>query len=164
MLVPENVSWDSYFMSLAYLASTRSHDKRTKCGAIVVFDNNSCVTGYNGCPSGFNDSLLDSEDKYHVVLHAEDNALMQAGLERCRQQKKLQLFVTFKPCPRCALLLVHYGVKRVVYHSEYKSGTNDDRLLELIRARGYIGTEPVFSLEKYTGNLFFSHSHLGING
>lgn len=161
-IIPSNLTKDNHFMGLAFYVSTLSKDPASKIGAVIKTDDNHCYCGYNGCPMGFNDELLKTELKHDVVLHAEHNALNFAGLERCRSQKNLTLYVTIRPCPRCALLLVHFNVKRVVYYSDYKSVVNDIELLEKIRNRGGLSGEPAFTLEKYTGELLFSHNHMGI--
>lgn len=163
LTVPDNISWDNYFLSLAFMASTRSKDQRTKAGCVIVLDDKSFYTGFNGCPILFNDALLCTDKKNLVVIHAEENALIRAGLERCRKQNNLQAFITFKPCPNCALKLVHYGVKRVIYSSDYHSSTNNDSDLELIRQRGGLNCNPAFTMEKYSGELLFSHAHMGVD-
>lgn len=167
-IIPNYVSWDNYFMSLAFLVSTRSKDRNTKVGAVVVMDDKSIFTGYNGCPRYFNDDLLATPDKHSYVRHAEDNALDFAGLERCRSQHGLTLYTTIAPCPKCALKLAHFNVKRVVYYSNYKSTVNDFGLSEKIRMAGAEPSEHpsyVYTIERYkdyNGELLFSHSHMGV--
>ena len=47
------LSWDEYFMSVAYLASMRSKDPNTQVGACIVDSNNKILSmGYNGFPMG----------------------------------------------------------------------------------------------------------------
>lgn len=155
-------SWDAFFMGLAFYTSIRSKDTSTKVGAIAVMDDKSSYGGYNGCPPQFEDKLLSTPDKYSFVRHAEENALDFAGLERCRNQKNLVLYITIRPCPHCALKLAHFNVKRVVYCDEYKSTVTDTELLERIRYRGFEGKNPAFTIEKFKGKLPFRHSHMGI--
>ena len=51
-------SWDEYFLAFYKLARTRSKDKHTKVGCIVVNpDNNIIMTGYNSLPAGANDHV-----------------------------------------------------------------------------------------------------------
>jgi len=163
--------FDNYFMSLAFLASTRSADPSTKVGAVVVFDDLSFVTGYNGFPRGFNDGLLkDRSLKHKFVLHAEENALDFAGLDRCRQNENLRLYVTFKPCVKCAVKIINFNVKEVIYRNVYQSDVcSDDALLNLIINNGYNGInlpleeeEPILKIRKYDGELMFEHNHMGI--
>ena len=50
------LSWDEYFMSVAYLASMRSKDPNTQVGACIVDSNNKILSmGYNGFPMGCSD-------------------------------------------------------------------------------------------------------------
>ena len=47
------ISWDEYFMGVAYLASMRSKDPNTQVGACIVSPENKILSmGYNGFPSG----------------------------------------------------------------------------------------------------------------
>lgn len=53
------LSWDDYFMSIAYLSSLRSKDPRTKVGACIVDEQSRIVgIGYNGFPTGCSDADL----------------------------------------------------------------------------------------------------------
>jgi len=44
--------WDTYFMSIAHLVSTRSTCLRRQVGAVMVRDKQILTTGYNGVPEG----------------------------------------------------------------------------------------------------------------
>lgn len=48
-------------------------------------------------------------------LHAEHNAILQAGLAACRGAT---IYVTDKPCQQCANLIEHAGIERVVIRAE----------------------------------------------
>ena len=55
----DRISWDSYFMSIAYIASLRSIDPHTKVGAVLVDSEHHIVgTGYNSFVKGIDDSQL----------------------------------------------------------------------------------------------------------
>jgi len=50
------LSWDEYFIAIAFLAAKRSKDPNTKVGACIVNPDNRIVgTGYNGMPNGCRD-------------------------------------------------------------------------------------------------------------
>ena len=52
----EDVAWDDYFMTMVYLVASKSKDKRTKIGAVVVGPNKEIrSTGYNGFVRGLDD-------------------------------------------------------------------------------------------------------------
>ncbi|GIS43972.1 MAG: hypothetical protein Ct9H90mP16_10420 [Candidatus Poseidoniales archaeon] len=74
-------------------------------------------TGFNGFPRGIADDserLEDREQKYPLICHAEENAIMHAariGLSL----KGCTAYVTWPPCTRCARSLIQAGVVEVVY-------------------------------------------------
>ena len=78
------ISWDEYFMGIAYLSAMRSKDPSTQVGACIVSQENKILSmGYNGFPTGCDDDefpwsrdgeLYDS--KYAYVTHSELNAIL----------------------------------------------------------------------------------------
>ncbi len=53
------ISWDDYFMSIAFLSSMRSKDPSTQVGACIVNADKRIVgIGYNGFPTGCSDDEL----------------------------------------------------------------------------------------------------------
>lgn len=53
------LSWDDYFLSLAFLSGMRSKDPCTQVGACIVNSANIIVSiGYNGMPRGCSDDEL----------------------------------------------------------------------------------------------------------
>jgi deoxycytidylate deaminase len=83
-----NLSWEEYFMSVAFLSAQRSKDPNRQVGACVV--NGDCKIvgiGYNGFPWGCGDDELPwaktgetpLDTKYPYVCHAELNAIMNAN-------------------------------------------------------------------------------------
>jgi len=116
-----NISWDQYFMSMAILVSLRSKDPSSKVGAVLVRDKKIIGTGYNGFPSGCDETQFpwsrEVEEKgwlntkYPYVIHAEANAL----LNTVTLPRDSQLYVTLFPCNECAKLLVQGGITRVTY-------------------------------------------------
>ena len=53
------LTWDEYFMGIAFLSAQRSKDPNTQVGACIV-DENKCIIGigYNGFPRGCSDAVL----------------------------------------------------------------------------------------------------------
>jgi dCMP deaminase len=90
--------WEDYFLQMAKTASARSNCIRAQVGAIIVGpDKTIKSTGYNGTPTkvescyekGFCYRLennIKSGTMYETCrsIHAEQNAIIQAGLERCK--------------------------------------------------------------------------------
>lgn len=75
--------WDRYFLGIAKYVATASKDPSVGVGAILVDPSKHVVgTGYNGFPPGIEDTperLNDRETKYKLIVHAEVNAILQAG-------------------------------------------------------------------------------------
>ena len=70
------ISWDEYFMGLAHLSALRSKDPNTQVGACIVDEDNKVVSiGYNGMPTGLDESQLSwnkgegLDSKYLYVCH-----------------------------------------------------------------------------------------------
>ncbi|KAJ7040443.1 cytidine deaminase-like protein [Mycena alexandri] len=123
--------WDAYFMTLASLASKRSNCMKRRVGAVLVRENRILATGYNGTPrgvtncneggcikcNGSSESYPDVEYEC-VCLHAEENALLEAGRERVGQGAVL--YCNTCPCLKCTIKIIQTGVKVVVYNLSYK--------------------------------------------
>ncbi|GLD92863.1 hypothetical protein PINS_up001442 [Pythium insidiosum] len=85
------ISWDDYFMSVAFLSAMRSKDPGTQVGACIVNKEKKIVgIGYNGFPNGCSDDVLPwarshenpLETKYPFVCHAGDERDPQQELVR----------------------------------------------------------------------------------
>ena len=76
--------------------------------------------GFNGTPSGFNNSCEDEEGytKWYV-LHAEANAILKVA-KSTNSCHGASLYLTLSPCKECAKLIHQSGIKRVIYINEYK--------------------------------------------
>jgi len=111
--------WDRRFLSVAQLVSTWSKDPSTQVGAVVVDRLRQVVgTGFNGFPRGVEDSderYNDRPTKYAMVVHAELNAILQAG-ERARGGT-IYVYPSFGApslCSNCAKAVIQSGIIRSV--------------------------------------------------
>ena len=124
-------TWDEYYLNVAKAVSARADCTRRKVGAIVVLGDRIVSTGYNGAPAGkpgcltahacprgrmSKDDVLpgssyDTGVGACIALHAEQNAIIRAGLD-CRGAT---LYLTDAPCDGCARLIEGSGIGRVVY-------------------------------------------------
>ncbi|WP_456395953.1 deoxycytidylate deaminase [Desulfurobacterium sp.] len=123
-------SWDDYFLSIAYMVSSRSTCLRRKVGAVLVKDKRIIATGYNGAPSGLKhpDEVGCLREKLNVPsgerhelcrgLHAEQNAIIQAALHGI-PTKGAVLYCTHCPCSLCTKMLINAGIKKIVYVEGY---------------------------------------------
>ncbi len=113
--------WDARFLELAKHISDWSKDPSTKVGCVVVGEDREIrSTGFNGFPRGIEDNierLEDREQKYPLICHAEENAIMHAARIGV-SLKGSTAYVTWPPCSRCARSLIQAGIKEVVYSSE----------------------------------------------
>ncbi|KAF7347695.1 hypothetical protein MVEN_01526600 [Mycena venus] len=131
--------WDAYFMTLASLASKRSNCMKRRVGAVLVRENRILATGYNGTPRGVkncneggcikcNGTSFAGDMEYECVcLHAEENALLEAGRERVGLGSVL--YCNTCPCLKCTIKIIQTGVKTVVYNLSYKVDDASARLL-----------------------------------
>ena len=90
-------SWTDYFLDMAKTCSSRSNCLRAQVGAVIVGqDKKIKATGYNGTPSGVEscyergkcyriENAIPSGTRYETCrsIHAEQNAIIQAGQDRC---------------------------------------------------------------------------------
>jgi dCMP deaminase len=142
-------SWTDYFMSIAYLVSTRATCDRKKVGSLIVNASHRIIaTGYNGAPSGMPEcdavghELKEIDGRLSCVrtLHAESNALDFAG----NLSRDCVLFTTVVPCYDCAKRIVNAGITTVYYAEYYKS-----RNTELVE--DYIKKSPRCELVQWEG-------------
>jgi len=122
------ISWDEYFMGVAYLSGMRSKDPNTQVGACIVSQNNKILSmGYNGFPNGCSDEdfpwdrdgeLL--ETKYAFVTHSELNAILNY---RGGSLEGTKLYVSLFPCNECAKAIIQAGIKTVIYSSDKYANT-----------------------------------------
>ena len=117
--VGENVTdWDQRFLDLAEHISNWSKDPSTKVGCVVVGNDREIrSTGFNGFPRGIKDTperLHDRNQKYPLICHAEENAIMHAARIGV-SLKDCTAYVTWNPCSRCARSLVQAGITEVVF-------------------------------------------------
>jgi len=131
-------SWDNSFLLNAAMWSTRSHDKQTQCGAVLVKDKRVISTGYNGFISNIDDSVLPRvrPDKYPYMIHAEANAIYSA-VKNGVSTLGSSCYVTALPCLGCLQMLYQCGISKI-YFSDISSPKKDvyqdkyNTILELI--------------------------------
>jgi len=123
-------SWDSYFMAIAHVVSSRSNCKRRQVAAVIVKDNRIIATGYNGTPKGLpncneggcprcnSDVPSGSNLAECVCSHAEENAITQAAYHGI-SIKGATLYTTFSPCLMCAKMIINSGIAEVVFDRHY---------------------------------------------
>lgn len=121
------ITWDEYFMGIAYLSGMRSKDPNTQVGACIVSQDNKILSmGYNGFPAGCSDDEFPWEregdpinNKYFYTTHSELNAILNY---RGGSLEGSKVYVSLFPCNECAKALIQAGIKEVIYDSDkYKN-------------------------------------------
>ena len=153
-------TWDQYFMQLAELASHRSNCMKRRVGCVVVREKRVISTGYNGTPRGMTNcneggckcwsaprrrrspnilpgarcnqaSRAGISLDTCLCLHAEENALLEAGRDRIGVGSIL--YCNTCPCLTCSVKITQVGIAEVVYNQEYML---DDAVKTLFAASG----------------------------
>ncbi|WP_144934034.1 dCMP deaminase family protein [Paenibacillus sp. 32O-W] len=152
--------WDTYFMDIAYMASTRSQCPRRHVGAVLVQGKKLLGTAYNGAPMGVPDcseagcmlveeyemTNVDGEERMVKkqrcirTIHAEQNLLLFTDRT---DREGSTVYVTDQPCWTCSNMLANSGIKEIVYHRPYPKDA--DKVMELMQARGIV----IRTLERY---------------
>lgn len=152
--------WDTYFMDIAYMVSTRSRCPRRHVGAVLVQGKKLLGTAYNGAPMGVQDCLeagcmiaeemeIQVEDGVEKVvkkqrcirtIHAEQNLLLFT--DRTDREGSV-VYVTDQPCWTCANMLANSGIVEIVFHRSYMK--DSEKVFELMRQQNIV----IRQLEQY---------------
>ncbi len=122
------ITWDEYFMGVAYLSGMRSKDPNTQVGACIVSEDNKILSmGYNGLPRGCSDDEFPwtregdpLDNKYFYTTHSELNAILNY---RGGSLENAKMYVTLFPCNECAKAIIQSGIKTIVYDSDKYNAT-----------------------------------------
>lgn len=119
--------WDYAHMKTAEVYADLSSAKRAQVGAVIVKDHRVISIGYNGMPSGWDNTceyaIDDVTDKTRPeVLHAEANAIAKIARspDSCEDST---IYCTMMPCLDCAKLIYQSGIRKVFYRNDYPKGT-----------------------------------------
>lgn len=124
-------TWDTYFMQLSDLAAKRSNCMKRRVGCILTKDCRVIATGYNGTPRGLRNCNEGGCERCNggapcgtgldrcLCMHAEENALLEAGRGSVVYDNGVVLYCNTCPCLGCAIKIIQQGVKEVVYSRSY---------------------------------------------
>lgn len=118
--------WNDYFLEIAKTCASRSNCIRAQVGAVIVGEDRKIkATGYNGTPSKVIscnelgrchriDNKIPSGTRYETCrsIHAEQNAIIQAGQDRCIGST-MYIWGHNIICILCKRFIVQAGVKEV---------------------------------------------------
>ena len=119
-------TWNEYFMEIAKTVSMRSNCVRAQVGAIIVGEDKKIkATGYNGVPSKVVscyelgscyriNNKIPSGTRYETCrsIHAEQNAIIQAGQDRC-MGATMYIYGHNLICILCKRFIVQAGINDV---------------------------------------------------
>ncbi|KAF7546707.1 hypothetical protein G7046_g9227 [Stylonectria norvegica] len=132
-------TWDAYFMALASLAAQRSNCMKRRVGCVLVGRERRVIsTGYNGTPRGLRNCAEGGCPRCNdgnssgvglstcLCIHAEENALLEAGRERIREGSIL--YCDTCPCLTCSIKICQVGISEVVYAHGYSMDNETARV------------------------------------
>jgi len=124
-------------MDVAKRFSQLSYAVRLQVGAVIVKDDRIIAYGYNGTPSGWDNTC---EDLIRIddvgspvlktkpeVLHAESNAIAKLA-KSPESGDGATIFITHSPCIECSKLIYQSGIKRVYFGEQYRNTDGIDFL------------------------------------
>ena len=126
--------WNEYFLEIAKTCATRSNCFRAKVGAVIVGEDKKIkATGYNGTPSKVIsfyelgkcyriENNIPSGTRYETCrsIHAEQNAIIQAGQDRCKGAT-MYIYGHNFICILCKRFIVQAGIKDVYLQKDENS-------------------------------------------
>ena len=120
------IEWNEYFLEIARTVSKRSNCIRAQVGAVIVgADKKIKATGYNGVPSKVVSCMelgycyriknnIPSGTRYETCrsIHAEQNAIIQAGQDRC-MGSSMYIWGHNFICILCKRFIVQAGIETI---------------------------------------------------
>jgi dCMP deaminase len=127
-----DVIWPSRWLDTAFHFSSWSKDQSSKVGAVIVGERQRLLSvGYNGLPTGMNDSVRDHPErherpeKYFWYEHAERNAIYSAAYHGISLRGSA-MFCTAGCCPDCARAIVQSGIRMFVFYKDSPFAGRED--------------------------------------
>jgi dCMP deaminase len=120
----QRLSWQEYFLSMAFMCSIRSIDQQTKHGCVLTdYDHHIIGTGYNGPCGKIDDHYIPvyRPDKYVFMLHAEENAIANSNPSPWSLPQGAVAYITGKPCLQCLMRLINAHVTTI--YAAQRQGT-----------------------------------------
>lgn len=156
MINPHKPKYFNLYWQIAEAAAQQSTAIRSKVGAVIVAPTGMLSIGFNGTPSGF-DNTCEHENSTgslttkSEVIHAERNAIDKMTRQGVSTEGSL-LFVTMSPCFECAKSLIGLGFAGIYYDTTYRD-TAGLQLLHRAKApvyqrqEGYVWASPLLHTE-----------------
>lgn len=154
------MNWNAYFLHIAFEVAKKSKDPSSKVGCVIATKDNRPISfGYNGFPQGCDERIMtwDRPLKYHMVVHAEMNAMMFAE----RSLRDTKMYTTMCPCENCLKHALQAGVAEIYFKQtnviDRMSLDSKEALVRLLRSQKkthvfYIGDDGKI-IERYENML-----------
>lgn len=120
--IDKRIDYDTYFMSIALLISSRSPSEKLKVGSIIVNNNRILSSGYNGFPEKTPHVSIHRDNHEINTIHSEINSICDAA-KRGININNSTIYITHYPCLNCTKSIISAGIKKIIYLDDYK---NDD--------------------------------------
>ncbi len=128
------IKWNEYFLQIAKTVALRSNCIRAQVGAVIVGEDKKIkATGYNGTPSKVVscaeigkcyriENNIPSGTRYETCrsIHAEQNAIIQAGQDRCKGGTMYIWGHNFI-CILCKRFIVQAGIRDIYLQKDEDS-------------------------------------------
>jgi dCMP deaminase len=112
--------YDKTYLNMALEWAKLSHCTRKQVGALIVKNGMIISDGYNGTPTGFENSCVTEENETHwFVIHGEANAILKCA-KHGQSCQGSTLYLTHSPCKDCSKLILQSGISKLVYMEDYK--------------------------------------------
>jgi len=117
-------NWDELFLRHVYLIASKSKDKMTKIGAVIVKNKAVISEGYNGFCRGVIDTFPERHErpeKYFWAEHAERNSIYHCARNGI-STLGTTLYTQGLPCSDCTRAIIQSGISEIVLHEEWEHG------------------------------------------
>lgn len=131
---------DDLYIDISRRIAQESKAVRKKVGGVLIKNQNIISYGWNGTPSGDDNTCEDVDELCNLitkkeVTHCEMNIFGKLlDSDHPQSTKGSELFLTLSPCFECAKLIKRAGTVRVVYDEEYRNPEG----IYFLRERGVI--------------------------
>lgn len=150
------MNWDEYFFRHVYLAASKSKDKMTKIGAVIVRDNAIISEGYNGICRGVNDNTDDGRNdrptKYFFYEHAERNSIYHCAKHGISTLKAI-IYTNGLPCSDCCRAIIQSGISKIIIHGQFPAMTHSTKWIESMQISYLMLKEANIPVESYCEKL-----------
>ena len=125
-----NTDWNKTYMGFARLVAEHSKADKAKVGCVIVKENQVISSGYNGTPSGYDNTCEDREFLSNrlvtrpEVIHAEINAIAKVARSTISCEGA-DLYVTKAPCFECAKAIIQSGISMVIFKGSLEECEQD---------------------------------------